>query len=713
MKKQINFKILSYALLLMLLVLCTEDDPIEFRLTTNCVPEKTGAVSPESGMFTEGAEIQLKATANPEYIFKNWEGDALGYENPMTITMTKNKAITAVFEKVDYSLTIEVIGEGTINQEIVPAKSTSKDYKSGTIVQLTANPENGWRFVEWSGDLTETENPVQITMDQAMSIKAKFEKITYSLSINIEGNGEVNEEIVQAKFASTDYETGTTVQLTAIPNAEWIFIKWTGDYEGTENPIQITIDKPKTIEAIFEIENAEKTYVPDDNFEKALINLGYDDELDDYVSTQRIKNIEEIRLDNKGIQDLTGIEAFESLKMLVLTNNLLENFDISQNSKLEQLICNENQLTSLDISRNYLINYLISNENELTCVQVNEQQLFMINLGGGMNGPWFITDDDVNFSINCDITNEDRTYIPDDGFEQTLIDLGLDDILNDYVKTTAIFMVKELNISNKNISDLTGLQDFNSLITLDASNNNISSIDPYFGSSFGYAFAVGTLILNNNKLNSLDISSLHILGLLDVTNNPLNCIQVNENQLSTIENGYLIPMVVKKDDGVIISEDCSTSYEQKTYIPDDGFEETLIEMSLDDTMDDYVKTINIMNLENLDISSKNISNLEGLQDFKRLVFLNASNNNISSIPEDFGIKWGSYPPAPWAGSLDLSNNNLSDLNISQLNFFRTLDVRNNPLNCIEVNENQLLYFEDAPGNFKLDEGVNLSTDCGN
>ena len=27
----------------------------------------------------------------------------------------------------------------------------------------------------------------------------------------------------------------------------------------------------------------EKTYVPDDNFEQALIDLGYDDELDDYV----------------------------------------------------------------------------------------------------------------------------------------------------------------------------------------------------------------------------------------------------------------------------------------------------------------------------------------------------------------------------------------------------------------------------------------------
>ena len=240
------------------------------------------------------------------------------------------------------------------------------------------------------------------------------------------------------------------------------------------------------------------------------------------------------------------------------TNNNLQNLDVSQNTLLQQLICDKNQLTSLDISRNYMLSFLISLENELSCVRVNQQQLLMINTGGGPGGPWFIADEGVTFSLNCGISNEDRTYIPDDNFEQALIDLGLDNVLDNYVKTVDILLVENLYISNKNISDMTGLEDFKSLITLDASDNNISSIDPFFGSSFGYGFKAGTLILSNNKLNSLDISVLHILALLDVRNNPLTCIQVNENQLSVIENnGPLIPMVVEKDEGVIISEDCS------------------------------------------------------------------------------------------------------------------------------------------------------------
>ena len=558
MKILTNLKLTLYTLLFLLLTTCSDDDKIQYKLTTQVTPAEAGTLAPVSGMYNEGTEVELKATPNQEYVFKNWTGDATGNVNPLKIIMLDDKNITAVFEKVNYALTLDILGEGTVNQEIVLEKSTSKDYESGTRVKLTAIPDDGWIFVEWSGDHTGTENPIQLTMDQAMSITAKFEKVSYALTIEIEGNGTVNEEIVEAKTSSKDYDSGTTVKLTAIPDAGWIFVGWSGDHTGIENPIQLTMDKAMTIVASFELENLEKIYVPDDNFEKALIDLGYDDLMDDYVNAQKIGNVEELRLDNRQIEDLTGIEGFENLRILVATNNNLQNLDVSQNTLLQQLICDKNQLTSLDISRNYMLSFLISLENELSCVRVNQQQLLMINTGGGPGGPWFSADEGVTFSLNCGISNEDRTYIPDDNFEQALIDLGLDNVLDNYVKTVDILLVENLYISNKNISDMTGLEDFKSLITLDASDNNISSIDPFFGSSFGYGFKAGTLILSNNKLNSLDISVLHILALLDVRNNPLTCIQVNENQLSVIENnGPLIPMVVEKDEEVIISEDCS------------------------------------------------------------------------------------------------------------------------------------------------------------
>ena len=126
MKNPINLKLTVSVMFLALLTFCADDDPIQYQLETLCIPEETGTVTPLPGMYNEGTEIELKATPNEEYIFTNWTGDASGNVNPLTIIMLEDKNITAVFEKVKYSLSIEVIGEGAVNQEIVLAKYSSK-----------------------------------------------------------------------------------------------------------------------------------------------------------------------------------------------------------------------------------------------------------------------------------------------------------------------------------------------------------------------------------------------------------------------------------------------------------------------------------------------------------------------------------------------------------------------------------------------------------
>ena len=66
------------------------------------------------------------------------------------------------------------------------------------------------------------------------------------------------------------------------------------------------------------ITNAQNTYVPDNNFEQALINLGYDNTLDDYVLTANIESITYLNITEKNISDLTGIQDFE-LHYIVLS----------------------------------------------------------------------------------------------------------------------------------------------------------------------------------------------------------------------------------------------------------------------------------------------------------------------------------------------------------------------------------------------------------
>ena len=74
--------------------------------------------------------------------------------------------------------------------------------------------------------------------------------------------------------------------------------------------------------------------------------------------------------------------------------------------------------------------------------------------------------------------SQDLTYVPDDNFEQRLIDLFFDDVLDDYVLTENISSVEELYICCSNISDLTGIEDFINIKTLDCNfNPDLLSLD--------------------------------------------------------------------------------------------------------------------------------------------------------------------------------------------------------------------------------------------
>jgi uncharacterized repeat protein (TIGR02543 family) len=69
--------------------------PITYTLTTTVVG--SGTVSPASGTYNAGTIQSLTATPAIGYTFIGWSGDATGTNNPLSVTMTSNKNITARF----------------------------------------------------------------------------------------------------------------------------------------------------------------------------------------------------------------------------------------------------------------------------------------------------------------------------------------------------------------------------------------------------------------------------------------------------------------------------------------------------------------------------------------------------------------------------------------------------------------------------------------
>jgi len=113
------------------------------------------------------------------------------------------------------------------------------------------------------------------------------------------------------------------------------------------------------------------TYVPDNNFEIALINLGFDNSLNDTVLTAKIDTLTYLDVNYLNIADLTGIEAFTALTHLECVSNQLTSLDVSNNTNLTELSCQHNQLTSLDVSNNTALTYLNCSANQLTSLDVS------------------------------------------------------------------------------------------------------------------------------------------------------------------------------------------------------------------------------------------------------------------------------------------------------------------------------------------------------
>ncbi|MFK5878804.1 MAG: T9SS type A sorting domain-containing protein [Flavobacteriaceae bacterium] len=232
---------------------------------------------------------------------------------------------------------------------------------------------------------------------------------------------------------------------------------------------------------------AQTTYVPDNNFEQALIDLGYDTVLDDFVTTASINTITELDVQSKGISDLTGIEDFLSLIKLTCNNNNLTNIDVSNLLSLEEFTCYINQLTSinvtsntslkrldcwrnpintLDISTNTLLTFLQCAENNLSILDISNNNFLQTILCGTNN----LSNIDVSSKLDLRILF---------CFDNNLIEMDVSNntlLLQYYVYNNSI-----TNIDLSQNPELTRVRCQNNLLnTLNLKNGNNTNINQFF-----------------------------------------------------------------------------------------------------------------------------------------------------------------------------------------------------------------------------------------
>ena len=127
----------------------------------------------------------------------------------------------------------------------------TKAYPQGTVVQLTAVPDPGFTFKEWTGPCTGTNPTCNLTMSITRNVKAHFKGPTVPrFQVNVSGAGTgggtvTSQPTLAPNIACTlnagtptgtcsrPYPSGTNLILTASPTSGHTFDGWSGDCTGT------------------------------------------------------------------------------------------------------------------------------------------------------------------------------------------------------------------------------------------------------------------------------------------------------------------------------------------------------------------------------------------------------------------------------------------------------------------------------------------------
>ena len=137
-----------------------------------------------------------------------------------------------------FSLTVSKNGSGGGTVSSAPAgincgSTCSFLFPTGTPVTITATPDATSSFSGWSGAATGTNSSALINMNSDKTVSANFTRNSYTLNISKSGTGSGTISSTPAGIScgsscSASYLAGSSVTLTATPDAGSVFIGWSG-----------------------------------------------------------------------------------------------------------------------------------------------------------------------------------------------------------------------------------------------------------------------------------------------------------------------------------------------------------------------------------------------------------------------------------------------------------------------------------------------------
>ena len=439
---------------------------------------------------------------------------------------------------IEYKLTISSTIGGSV---VIPDEETSTQTE-GTRVVLLAKPDDGYRFVGWTGDVGTIGNVhsarTQIRIRGDHSITAEFEEIPeYHLAVSTAAGG----EIVKPGAGMFTYDGGSVVKLEAHEYVSYGFVNWTGNVSTVANVnaavTTITMDGDYSIRANFEEEAA--VNITDTDLEEAMRVATRISDRPIYPSD--LKRLALLEVDAKNVSDLTALEYCTGLTRLCLCDNQIDDIlpvanltgltylDLSGNQIGDMSpVANLTGLTYLDLSGNQIDDMSpVANLTSLTYLDLSGNQISDVSalIGLARLRQLYLSGNHISDILAlASLTGLRELYLSHNQISDISV-LG------------SLTGLRDLYLSHNQISDILVLGSLTSLRDLHLSGNHISDV-----SALTSLTGLRDLSLGDNQIDDISpLANLSNLTLLNLSGNQISDIQplVDNPGLSQGDKVYL------------------------------------------------------------------------------------------------------------------------------------------------------------------------------
>ena len=194
------------------------------------------------------------ATADTGYTFVNWvqDGQVVSSDPTYTFIVTADSTVKPVFSINSYTISLSSDGNGSVEG--------AGDYNYSSTATVTASPNTGYYFVNWTedGDEVSTSATYSFTVSGARSLKANFALYSYNIGVTAGDNGSVTGKGI--------YYYGESITVKAKPETGYHFVNWTidGNVVSTNANYTFTVTGPTELTANFAINTYTVKFVNDD-----------------------------------------------------------------------------------------------------------------------------------------------------------------------------------------------------------------------------------------------------------------------------------------------------------------------------------------------------------------------------------------------------------------------------------------------------------------